>query len=195
MRRQRRATRRAARMSFHRPVSERRARRRWRWLRRRRCTARRRRVSGPARFQRMQQRHDHARAGGADRVAERAGAAIDVELSRGMPRSFVRRHRHHRERLVDLEQVDIADAPAGLVEQLADRRDRGGGEPCGSWLWVAWRLDLGQDRQAVALGAASAWSGSAPRRRRHWRRRLAARDGAVGAERGLQSGNLVGRRP
>ena len=33
-----------------------------------------------ARFQRMQQRHDQSRAGGADRMAERAGAAIDVEF-------------------------------------------------------------------------------------------------------------------
>jgi hypothetical protein len=32
------------------------------------------------RFQRMQQRHDQSRTGGVDRVAERVGAAIDVEF-------------------------------------------------------------------------------------------------------------------
>ena len=64
----------------------------------------------------------------------------------------MRRHGDHGERLVDLEQVDIADAPADLVQQLADRRDRRGGEP-GRLLAVGGvRLDLGQDRQAVALG-------------------------------------------
>src|SRR5882672_1441873 len=35
------------------------------------------------RFERMQQRNDQACAGGADRMAERAGAAIDVELVSG----------------------------------------------------------------------------------------------------------------
>src|SRR6266850_1221316 len=35
------------------------------------------------RFQRMQQRHDQPRAGGADGMAERAGAAIDVQLFSG----------------------------------------------------------------------------------------------------------------
>src|SRR6266481_6010782 len=77
----------------------------------------------------MQQRDDQAGAGGADRVPERAGAAVDVQLLAGDAEIALRRHRHHRERLVDLEQVDIADAPADLVEQLANRRNRRGREP------------------------------------------------------------------
>ena len=39
------------------------------------------------------------------------------------------RHRDHRECFVDLEQVDVGNAPADLVEQFSDRRDRRGGEP------------------------------------------------------------------
>src|SRR5882757_9474317 len=89
------------------------------------------------RFQRMQQRHDQAGSRRADRVSKRAGAAIDVEIVPDNAEIALRRHRHHREGLVDLEQIDIADAPADLVEQLADRRDRRGGEPLR--LLAGWR--------------------------------------------------------
>src|SRR5580698_964240 len=74
------------------------------------------------RFQRMQQRHDQARAGGPNGMAERAGAAVDVEFFSGNSEIALRRHRHYRERLVDLEQVNVTDAPADFLEQLADRR-------------------------------------------------------------------------
>jgi hypothetical protein len=38
---------------------------------------------------------------------------IDAELARGL-------QRHHRERLVDLPQVDVLDLHAGLLERLLD---------------------------------------------------------------------------
>src|SRR5229473_8711742 len=96
------------------------------------------------RFERVQQRDDQPRAGGADRMAERAGAAIDVELLSGDAEIALRRHRHHREGLVDLEQVDVTDAPADLVEQFSYRRDRRGGEPLRLLAVGRVALDLGQ---------------------------------------------------
>src|SRR6187402_522267 len=56
------------------------------------------------RFKRMQQRHDQPRAGGADGMAERAGAAVDVELLSDDAEVLLRRHRHHGKSLVDFEQ-------------------------------------------------------------------------------------------
>src|SRR6476620_9623074 len=56
-----------------------------------------------SRFECLQQRDDQARAGGADRMAERAGAAIDVELVSIDAEVALRRHRDDRKRLVDLE--------------------------------------------------------------------------------------------
>ena len=144
-----------------------------------------------SRFQRMQQRDDQPRAGGADRMAERAGAAIDVELVSGDAEVALRRHRDDRKRLVDLEQVDVADAPADLVEQFSDRRDRRGGEPLRLLAVGGVALDLGERLQAVAVGERAA---------RQDQRRGAVgiggggcrRDGAVGAERRLQTGNFGG---
>ena len=107
------------------------------------------------RFERMQQRDDQAGAGGADGMAERAGAAIDVELLARDAEIALRRHRHHGEGFVDLEQIDIADAPADLVEQLVDRRDRRGGEPLRLLAVGGVALDLGESRQAVAIGERS----------------------------------------
>src|SRR5690349_4088120 len=72
------------------------------------------------RLQRMQQRHDQPRAGCPNGVAERAGATIDVELVARNPEILLRSHRDHGEGLVDLEEIDIADLPADLVEQLAN---------------------------------------------------------------------------
>src|SRR3954471_15040360 len=63
----------------------------------------------------MQQRHQHARAGSADRVADRDSAAIDIDLSRVPTEVLVDRAGLRRERLVGLDQVEIADAPPGLL--------------------------------------------------------------------------------
>src|SRR5437868_4339815 len=51
------------------------------------------------RFQRVQQRHDQPRAGGADRMAERAGAAIDIEFFTGDAEVALRSHCDYRKRL------------------------------------------------------------------------------------------------
>src|SRR5437763_14707755 len=77
----------------------------------------------------MQQGDDDPRAGGADRMPERAGAAMDVHAS-AVDREIANgRHRHHCERLVDLEQVDVPYRPIRLLQHFADGGDRRGGEP------------------------------------------------------------------
>ena len=88
-------------------------------------------------LQGVQQRHDKAGAGGADRVAERAGAAVDVELVAGEPELLLRRHGDDGERLVDLVEIDVARPHPALSSSL---RMAGMGavvNHCGSWLWVA----------------------------------------------------------
>src|SRR3954468_23433860 len=62
------------------------------------------------RLQRVKQGHDQPRAGGSDRVTESAGATMNVELFAGNAEIALRSHRHHRKGLVDLEQVNVADA-------------------------------------------------------------------------------------
>src|SRR3954465_14533611 len=56
------------------------------------------------RLQRVKQGHDQPRAGGADRVTEGAGAAMNVELFAGNAEIALRSHCDHGKRLVDLEQ-------------------------------------------------------------------------------------------
>src|SRR3546814_3895416 len=68
-------------------------------------------------LQRADQRGDDMRVGRADRVAERTGTAVHVDL---VVRQFVflhRRYRLDRERFVDLLEIDVGDRPAGLVAQ------------------------------------------------------------------------------
>ena len=52
-----------------------------------------------------------------------------LTFSAGRPSSLLDGQGHGGERLVDLEQVDVRDAPADLVQQLLDGADRGGREP------------------------------------------------------------------
>src|SRR5215468_8467272 len=85
-------------------------------------------------------------------MTERARAAIDVQLLPGNAEVLLRRHGHDRKGLVDLEKVDIADLPADLVEQLPDRRDRRRGEPLWFLAMRRMALDLGENRNAFAIG-------------------------------------------
>ncbi len=103
----------------------------------------------------------------------------------------MRRHCHHCEGFVDLEQVDIADAPADLVEQFTDRRDRRRREPLRFLAVGGMALDLGQNRQALAVGerplgenqrCCAVGIG----------RRSSGCDGAVGAERRLEARDFGG---
>src|SRR5690606_7571006 len=68
---------------------------------------------------------DHG-AGGAQRVAHRDGAAVDVgDLVRDA-HVLHEAHGNGRERLVDLEQVDVGDLQAGDGQRLAGGRCRAG---------------------------------------------------------------------
>src|SRR3954452_11335082 len=64
------------------------------------------------------ERAEDARAGRADRVAERDRAAVHVDLALVDAEHPHRVDRDRRERLVDLEQVDVVDRQAGLLERL-----------------------------------------------------------------------------
>ena len=92
--------------------------------RRRRCTA----LATPRLLavlaQRAEQRHQDARARRADRMAERAGAAVHVDLVVRQAVLLHRRHRHHGERLVDLVQVDVlrASSRSCSIELSRSRR-------------------------------------------------------------------------
>src|SRR6476619_7515095 len=83
-------------------------------------------ASATAGLERMQQRHEQARAARADRMAERDRAAVDVELLVRYAEVVHRRHRDARERFVDFEQVHVLDAPPGLLQHLAQREHRRG---------------------------------------------------------------------
>src|SRR3954471_5265247 len=61
---------------------------------------------------------DH-RAGGAQRVTHRDRATVDVRDLVADAEVAHEPHRDRRERLVDLEQVDVADLEPGLRERLA----------------------------------------------------------------------------
>src|SRR5205085_8897256 len=92
---------------------------------------------------------EDAGARGADRVAERDRAAVDVDAVLLDAQLADRLQGHRRERLVDLPQVDVARLQARLVQRALGgaRRRRGQvGEVIGE-LRVA--DDLGEDRLAV----------------------------------------------
>ena len=61
-------------------------------------------------------------------MAERGRAAVDVDLVVRDADVAHRDHRHAGERLVDLEQVDVVDAPAGFLQDLLNRGHRRRGE-------------------------------------------------------------------
>src|SRR6516162_5617791 len=79
----------------------------------------------------VHQGHDHPGAGGGHRVAERAAAAVHVDLLRVEFEQLDGGHAHRRERLVDLEQVHLVGRQGGTGQRLRDRLDRGEPGPRG----------------------------------------------------------------
>src|SRR3954452_1539401 len=71
--------------------------------------------------------HD-ARSRCADRVTERDGPAIHVDLRLVKPEHAHRVDRHRGERLVELEQIDVVDRQAGLLERSLRRVRRRAGQ-------------------------------------------------------------------
>src|SRR5438105_1752382 len=79
--------------------------------------------------QRVEQRHDKTSAGGAQWMAERYGAPVDVYPLPVPLQGLAVRHDLRCERLVDFEQIPVGDRRAGLLEQLVQGRLGGFEEP------------------------------------------------------------------
>ena len=91
----------------------------------------------------------------ADRVAQRGRAAVDVDLVVGDAEVAHRDHRDAGEGLVDLVEIDLGRVPAGLLQHLGHRADRGGGE-LGRLVGVGGvGDDAGDGLEAEAVGDAS----------------------------------------
>ena len=100
----------------------------------------------------MKERHDEAGAGRTDRMTQRTGATAHVQDITWNTEILLRRHGDNGESLVDLEQIDILDAPAGPIEDLANGWDRRRGE-LGRILGMGCvGPDLRKDWQTFAFG-------------------------------------------
>ena len=98
----------------------------------------------------VEQRAEDHRAGRAERMAHGDGAAVDVDLGVvEVERLQVAQH-DRRERLVDLEQVDVGERHAGALEHLLGHVDRAGEHHGGLRADIGERLDPGARLQAGA---------------------------------------------
>src|SRR5215212_6600488 len=75
---------------------------------------RRKALFGVAFLHLVKERHQYARAGGADGMPDRDRATIDVDLGSIPAEVLVDGAGLRRERLIGLDQIEIADVPAGL---------------------------------------------------------------------------------
>jgi len=81
--------------------------------------------------ERVYERGQNACARGADRMAERAGAAVHVHLRMIELEIVHRSHGDARESFVDFVEVDVASIPARAFEHRTNRADRRRREPLG----------------------------------------------------------------
>src|SRR6185369_9193700 len=72
----------------------------------------------------MQHRHHDAAPRRPERMSQRDRSAVDVELGVVEPKLALTGERLRGERLVDLDEIEIGDLPAGATEGLLDRGDR-----------------------------------------------------------------------
>src|SRR5262245_21568543 len=84
-------------------------------------------------------------------MSKGTGTAMDIEPVTGNPEVALCRHCYGGKGLIDLEQVDVADRPVDLLEQLADRRDRCRREPGGVLAMRGMRFEFREDRKVVSL--------------------------------------------
>ena len=98
----------------------------------------------------MNEGRDDACSGGADRMPERASAAIHVDL-RVIELEIVHRgHGDARERFVDLVEIDLIGSPADFRQQGFQSADRRCGEPFGRLRVACIADDAGERFQVVA---------------------------------------------
>src|SRR3954447_650323 len=140
---------------------------------------------------RVEQRNEQAAARRADGMTEDYRSAADVHLVGRDPDELVGGHRHHRERLVDLPQVDVLRLQIGARQRLLDGVGRGDGELDRIARGVPEVADPGEHRAAFLLrplgahqddGRGAVVDGGGVRRRY----------GAVLLEGGLERWDLVG---
>src|SRR5262245_64097586 len=92
-----------------------------------------------------------ARARRAERMAERDGAAVDVGALAVEAELLLDGEILRRERLVDLDEVEIGQLVARLVHGAADRRRRADAHDLGIAAGVGPLRDLGERLPAVLL--------------------------------------------
>ncbi len=98
----------------------------------------------------VQQRDQHTRAGRTDRMTDGDGAAIDVDLRRIPAEILVDRAGLRGESLIGLDQVEVVDLPAGLLQRRARGRDRAGAHDRRIDAGMGPRHDAGQRLEARA---------------------------------------------
>ncbi len=111
---------------------------------------------------------------------------LTLSLSSGMPSCLRRAQRLDRERLVDLEQVDVVEAHAGVAQRGRDRLDRAEAHDLGRQAGDGRRHDARQRGQAELLGLGVAHDDHG-RGAVVERAGVAGRDGAVGTEHRLEA--------
>ena len=78
----------------------------------------------PASGEFVQQRDRDAAACGTDRMAQRAGAAVDIDFVVADADIFHRRHRDDGEGLIDFIEVDVVGRPALCIDAVSSMRRR-----------------------------------------------------------------------
>src|SRR3954452_3181479 len=126
---------------------------------------------------------DEPGAGHADGVAEGDGAAVHVHLFGGYAEVLHRLDRDGRERLVDLDQVEVGNLQALLLEGVQDRVGRLGLQGVVGTRHIAVGADLGDPVEAELLGLGLAHDDHGRRPVRDLRGGSGG-DGAVLGERG-----------
>ena len=130
---------------------------------------RREAVAAAAPAQLVHQRHHQPRAAHPQRMAERDRSAVDVDALGVDSQLAHDGHALRRERLVQLDQVDVADRDAGALEQLSHRRDRPDAHHARINAGGGAAAEGGQRRRRRARRPAPRLRSRAPRRRRSCR--------------------------
>src|SRR5580704_1897275 len=141
----------------------------------------------------VEQRYQYARTGGADRMPNGDGAAIDVDLLGVPAQVFIDRAGLRSERLVGLDEIEVADVPTGLLQRRARGWDRAGAHDL--------RIDAGLRPRHDASKRRLAEFGGFARLHQHHRagtvvdaRSVACGHGALFVESGAQLAYRVDRR-
>src|SRR5579859_161128 len=134
---------------------------------------------------------DDARTRGAERMAERDGAAIDIDAGLVELEVADAGQRLGGEGFVELDHVELRGIEAGAGQRLGRGRDRADAHDLGGAAGDRHRLDAGQDVEAMLLGVVLA--GDQHHSRTVGQRRGGAGgDGAVLVEGQLEAGQALG---